>query len=182
MKRYSFLWALNEYVKFSNETMDRTNSGYLCSNLSLQLIVAVVCSLQQLRRPSAVYFIFVFLYFYVVCQKNCQDTISSLVDECLFIQFIITSAAEEPEEKYILSIYQVSGSADIADKQANITITVRNRGFPNGVFSFKSTPVQVIDEPDTGKETSLQFTVLRTRGAQGTVPVSIALKAFLFVL
>ena len=78
---------------------------------------------------------------------------------------------DEPEERFILSIYKVSGNGTIDGLTSNITIIIAKHGFPNGVFGFQSTTTRAFDEPATGVETR-QFTVERTNGTQGTVNVS----------
>ncbi|PFX17387.1 G-protein coupled receptor 98 [Stylophora pistillata] len=77
---------------------------------------------------------------------------------------------DEPEERFILSIYKVSGNGTIDGLTSNITIIIAKHGFPNGVFGFQSTTTRAFDEPATGVETP-QFTVERTNGTQGTVNV-----------
>lgn len=79
---------------------------------------------------------------------------------------------DEPEERFLLTIYQVSGNGSIDGLRANITITIAKHGFPNGVFRFENMATKTFTEPASGVS-SEHFTVVRNEGRQGTVNVSI---------
>lgn len=82
---------------------------------------------------------------------------------------------DEPEEQFVLTIYQVSGNGSIDGLRSNITITIAKHGHPNGVFRFQSTATRTFDEPATGVEQQA-FTVERKNGTEGTVNVSVTHK------
>ena len=81
-------------------------------------------------------------------------------------------SADEPEETFVLTIYNVSGNGSIDELQSKINITILKRGFPNGVFGFANTATKTYDEPATGQTRNIQFPVTRSQGTQGTVYVS----------
>ena len=93
----------------------------------------------------------------------------------LMFCFVNVSGFDEPEERFTLSIYKVSGNGTIDGLTSNITIIIAKHGFPNGVFAFQSTATRTFDEPTSGVETH-QFTVERTNGTEGKVNVSILSK------
>ncbi|XP_068693739.1 adhesion G-protein coupled receptor V1-like isoform X3 [Montipora foliosa] len=61
---------------------------------------------------------------------------------------------DEPEEQFLLTIYQVSGNAAIDGLRSNITITISKHGFPNGVFRFQDTVNWQITGPSDGVKTT----------------------------
>ena len=81
---------------------------------------------------------------------------------------------DEPEERFLLTIYRASGNGSIDGLRSNITITIAKHGFPNGVFRFEDTATKTFTEPDSGVS-SQHFIVRRNEGGQGTVNVSITL-------
>lgn len=90
----------------------------------------------------------------------------------LFKRFSPASTGhDEPEEQFVLTIYEVSGNGSIDGLRSNITITIAKHGFPNGVFRFQNTATQTFTEP-TNVGLSEHFTVVRNQGTQGTVNVS----------
>lgn len=120
-------------------------------------------------------------YFSVSDQNLTHVLIVGLISKCLVFtasHTLNTDATcffylsdEEPEERFVLGIYDVTGNASIDELQSNVTITVLKFGFPNGIFGFKSTSTKVVNEPDTGKVETLLFTVQRTKGSKGLVKV-----------
>lgn len=86
--------------------------------------------------------------------------------------FFFLKGHDEPEERFVLMIYKVSGNGSIDSLQSNITITIAKHGFPNGVFKFDNTSTRTFTEPDSGVSTK-HFLVVRYEGRQGTVNVSI---------
>ena len=86
--------------------------------------------------------------------------------------FFFLKGHDEPEERFVLMIYKVSGNGSIDSLQSNITITIAKHGFPNGVFKFDNTATLTFTEPDSGVSTK-HFRVVRDEGRQGTVNVSI---------
>ena len=78
---------------------------------------------------------------------------------------------DEPEEQFLLTIYEVSGNGSIDGLRSNITITIAKHGFPNGEFRFQNTATKTFTEP-TSVALSEHFTVVRNKGKQGTVNVS----------
>lgn len=86
----------------------------------------------------------------------------------------------EPEERFVLTIYKVSGNGSIDGLRSNITITIAKHGHPNGVFRFQSTATRTFNEPASGVEQQA-FTVERKNGTQGTVNVSITNKRLLYI-
>ncbi|XP_048584248.1 adhesion G-protein coupled receptor V1 isoform X2 [Nematostella vectensis] len=77
----------------------------------------------------------------------------------------------EPEEVFVLNLYDATGGAAIDTLQTNITLTVLKQGNPNGIFGFQSTASKIIQEPGNAQVTSLQFPVERTKGTIGSVQV-----------
>ena len=86
--------------------------------------------------------------------------------------FLYFAGFDEPEERFVLTIYNVSGNGSIDGLQSNITITIAKHGHPNGVFRFQNTATRTFDEPASGVEQQA-FTVERENGTQGTVNVSV---------
>lgn len=84
---------------------------------------------------------------------------------------------DEPEERFVLTIYKVSGNGSIDGLRSNITITIAKHGHPNGVFRFQNTATRTFDEPASGVDQQ-SFTVERENGTQGTVNVSITSEAY----
>ena len=105
------------------------------------------------------------------------DILGVIYTCCVFILsnvlcFFNFTGFDEPEERFVLTIYKVSGNGSIDGLQSNITITIAKHGHPNGVFRFQNTATKTFDEPASGVEQQA-FTVERENGTQGTVNVSV---------
>ena len=125
----------------------------------------------------SVVFILVFLSTSGVKSKVKGEGISSwrsLKSLCMDVLKRFSPAStghDEPEEQFVLTIYEVSGNGSIDGLRSNITITIAKHGFPNGVFRFQNTATKTFTEP-TSVALSEHFTVVRNQGTQGTINVS----------
>ena len=86
---------------------------------------------------------------------------------------------QEPEEKFTLQLFQVTGGAALDQPFANVIIAVLKKGYPSGLFRLSGTvrPSTVITEPQSGTQ-PIDIPVQREFGSTGSVLVSI----FIFLI
>ncbi|XP_015763361.1 PREDICTED: G-protein coupled receptor 98-like [Acropora digitifera] len=109
--------------------------------------------------------------FVIEREGGAEGDIESLKSLCIDVLKRFSPAStghDEPEEQFVLTIYEVSGNGSIDGLRSNISITIAKHGFPNGVFRFQNTATKTFTEP-TSVALSEHFTVVRNQGTQGTV-------------
>ncbi|XP_066912895.1 adhesion G-protein coupled receptor V1-like isoform X2 [Clytia hemisphaerica] len=80
---------------------------------------------------------------------------------------------QEEEEKFTFIIRSVTGNAAIDQKSSRISITIKKKGYPNGLFGFTGIvmPSRSVNEPGDGNNETVRIPVKRNFGRLGDVKV-----------
>ena len=87
---------------------------------------------------------------------------------------VIFIGPQEEEEKFTFIIRSVTGNAAIDQKSSRISITIKKKGYPNGLFGFTGIvmPSRSVNEPGARRNETVRIPVKRNFGRLGDVKVN----------